>query len=52
MAGDTPERDIPRRPPTPRWVKAIAIVALLIFILVLVVGLLGGMSHGPGMHGG
>lgn len=51
MAGDTPERDIPRRPPTPRWVKAIAIVGLIL-ILILAVGLLTGMSHGPGVHGG
>jgi hypothetical protein len=51
MAEEIPERKVPSRPPTPVWVKAIGIVGLLI-VLVLVIGLLAGVNHGPGMHGG
>jgi hypothetical protein len=51
MAGENPERDAQRRPPTPVWVKVIAIVGLVI-VLVFVIGLLTGLNHGPGMHGG
>jgi hypothetical protein len=51
MTEETPERNVPRRPPTPVWVKAIAIVGVVI-VLVLVIGLLTGVNHGPGMHGG
>jgi hypothetical protein len=51
MAEDIPQRNAPGRPPTPVWVKAIAIVGVVI-VLVLVIGLLAGVNHGPGMHGG
>ena len=51
MAGESPEQNAQRRPPTPVWVKAIGLVGLVI-VLVLVVGLLLGVNHGPGMHGG
>jgi hypothetical protein len=33
----------------PRWVKAFAIVAIAV-VLMLVVGLITGKSHGPGLH--
>ncbi len=48
---ETPGDSMARRPPTPRWVKAIVIIGLVL-LLVLLVGLLTGVSHGPGMHGG
>ena len=51
MAEETPQQEVPRRPSTPVWVKVIAIVGVAI-VLVLVVGLLTGVNHGPGMHGG
>jgi hypothetical protein len=51
MAGESPEKDAQRRPPTPVWVKVIGIVGLVI-VLVIVIGLLTGVNHGPGMHGG
>jgi hypothetical protein len=50
MAGESPEQNA-QRPPTPVWVKVIGIVGLVI-VVVLVVGLLLGVNHGPGMHGG
>jgi len=34
---------------TPRWVKALGIIALLLVLLVVVALLLGG-NHGPGRH--
>ena len=40
------------RPFTPRWLKLLVGVGLLILIVVVVVTLLTGVSHGPGMHGG
>lgn len=41
------------RPPTPRWVKAFGLVALILGVLV-VLKLTGvaGEGHGPGRHGG
>lgn len=36
-------------PATPWWVKAIALVALILLLVVLAVALMGG-DHGPGMH--
>jgi hypothetical protein len=34
---------------TPRWVKAVAIIALVLIVLVVVMLLVGG-DHGPGRH--
>ena len=36
-------------PGVPRWVKAIAAIALILVLLVGVVSLFGG-EHGPGQH--
>ena len=42
-----------RPPATPRWVKIAAIViGLLVVALALKVIVVGGVSHGPGMHSG
>ena len=38
-------------PGMPRWVKA-AIAVVLVLVVVLVIGKLVGVDHGPGMHGG
>lgn len=38
------------RPGTPRWVKAFAIGAVVSIFLVAAVTLIGGGSHGPGLH--
>jgi hypothetical protein len=38
-----------RPPRTPRWVQAFGIVGLVLIILI-VVQLLLGVQHGPGMH--
>jgi hypothetical protein len=51
MTRQTPKGDTSGRPPTPMWVKVLAVVGLAL-VLVLLVGLVTGVSHGPGMHGG
>jgi hypothetical protein len=38
-------------PGMPRWVKA-AIAVVLVLVVVLAIGKLAGVEHGPGMHGG
>ncbi len=38
-------------PGMPRWVKA-AIAVVLVLVVVLMIGKLAGVEHGPGMHGG
>ncbi|MEO7118919.1 MAG: hypothetical protein ABIZ34_08105 [Candidatus Limnocylindrales bacterium] len=45
--GDPATRD---RPGTPRWVKVLGIAALVLALLVIVVMLVSGGQHGPGMH--
>jgi len=35
---------------TPRWVKVLGIIALVLILLVVVMLLIGGGSHGPGRH--
>jgi nitrate reductase NapE component len=50
--GDWP-RDQTTKPPTPRWVKVFAIIAVVVVLLVavaLVTGLGGPGQHGPGRH--
>ena len=37
------------RPPTPRWVRALGVLAALLLVLLLSALLLGG-EHGPGQH--
>lgn len=36
----------------PRWVKAFAVIALVLVVLVVVLLLAGGGNHGPGRHSG
>lgn len=44
-------RDNRAKPATPRWVKAFAIVAAILVVLLLVMVLTGiGGPHGPGRH--
>lgn len=52
---DDPDDDVVRErrdtpPPRPRWVKVSAIVALIVALLIGVLQLFGGGSHGPGRH--
>jgi hypothetical protein len=49
---DPTSRPFPDRPPTPRWLKLLVVVGVLILLAVVAVTLLTGASHGPGMHGG
>jgi hypothetical protein len=48
---DTPEHDPGRStpPPAPRWVKALAGLAVLLILIVVIVLLASG-DHGPGRH--
>ena len=49
---DPTSNPVSDRPPTPRWLKILVAAGLLILAVVIVVTLLTGVSHGPGMHGG
>jgi len=49
-SGDANRRHQERRPPTPGWVKLLALAGVVIVVLVLTVVLLGGGAHGPGRH--
>lgn len=53
-ASETPaEESAPGNPPgLPRWVKVLAAGALLVLVTAVLVALLVGGEHGPGMHGG
>ncbi|HWH24024.1 MAG TPA: hypothetical protein VNW68_03915 [Candidatus Limnocylindria bacterium] len=44
----TPNRASP--PATPRWVKALGLIAVLV-VLVLIILMLAGGEHGPARHG-
>ncbi len=48
-AGPDRESTTDTRPATPRWVKVFGIIALVL-ILMLVIMMLSGGSHGPGRH--
>jgi hypothetical protein len=41
-----------RRPPTPRWVTVLGVLALVVLVVLLVARLVGGAEHGPGRHAG
>ena len=43
--------DNTKPPPRPRWVK-IAGLVVVVLVVILVVGKIAGVEHGPGMHGG
>jgi len=43
------QRERPRAPGTPRWVKVLGIILALI-ILLAVIAHLAGLQHGPDMH--
>lgn len=47
-AGEGPDGQLPPR--MPRWVKALAIGALIVIAAVVIVMLLAGGDHGPGRH--
>ena len=40
------------RPPTPRWVKGLGVATIVAVVLVVIVMLISGGQHGPGMHTG
>lgn len=42
--------DLPPYPGAPRWVKVSAIIAGVLALLVVILLLFGGGSHGPGRH--
>ena len=46
------DRSTERPPALPRWVKLLALGVLVAVIVLVVVMLLVGGEHGPGMHGG
>jgi hypothetical protein len=48
--GTNPQTDGTRPPPTPRWVKALALAALAMLALVVLLMLVVGGEHGPGRH--
>ena len=37
---------------TPRWVKVLGVIALVLVVLVVVMLVTGGRTHGPGRHAG
>jgi hypothetical protein len=39
-----------KHPPTPRWVKLFAVIAVIAVALLLVLAILGGGEHGPQRH--
>ena len=41
-----------RPPATPRWVKALAVGAVVVVLVVVVVMVVVGGGHGPWQHGG
>lgn len=43
------ETNTDEAPPTPAWVKLLAVAALLVVVLFIALHLLGG-GFGPGMH--
>jgi hypothetical protein len=46
-----PSRPSPaERPPTPRWVIVMGLVALLVVVIVVVMMVVSGGRHGPGRH--
>lgn len=48
---DSPTNPADRAAPgTPRWVKALAIGAVIVILLLVVVMVGGGGEHGPGRH--
>ena len=49
QTGDSTTRAEP--PGVPRWVKGLGIGLVVLVALVVVVTLLTGVHHGPGMHG-
>ncbi len=52
MDDSLPDPATAQRPSTPRWVKAIGIVLIAVALIALVVMVVGGGQHGPGMHTG
>ena len=40
------------RPATPRWVKGLAVAFVLAILVVVIVMVVSGGQHGPGMHTG
>lgn len=52
-AGGRAEDGAPDGPPgLPRWVKVLAVGALVVVVMLVVAMVLLGGEHGPGMHGG
>ncbi|MCW5877672.1 MAG: hypothetical protein KIS80_02240 [Anaerolineales bacterium] len=41
-----------QKPPTPRWVKIFAWIAIAAMAVLVILSMLSGTEHGPGLHGG
>ena len=52
MADSSLDPSAAQRPRTPRWVIAIGIASLAVIFVAVVVMVVGGGQHGPGMHAG
>ncbi len=50
MADPTGDPATRNRPGTPIWVKVLGIGALVLALLIVVLMLVSGGQHGPGMH--
>lgn len=51
MTDETERPNAGERPPTPPWVKAIGLGILVVLVLAIVILIVSGGKHGPGMHG-
>ncbi|MCW5877096.1 MAG: hypothetical protein KIS85_09505 [Anaerolineales bacterium] len=41
-----------QKPATPRWVKIFAWIAIAAMAVLVILSMLSGTEHGPGLHGG
>ena len=42
--------DPPHYPGTPRWVKVLGIIAIVVVLLIVAILFIGSSEHGPGRH--
>ena len=47
---DQPPDSVPERPATPSWVRLLVIGGLIAVALIVIVMLIAGGQHGPGLH--
>ena len=51
MAEADKTKNVEQPPGIPRWVKVSGLVVLIVILMLVVVGLVFGVEHGPGQHG-